>query len=107
MFVFFFFFWGGGGGGGGELTVCVPDYSKTNEYILCFYVGGDQMKKKGGGGGLRLRQGLSDKLMSPNMYECFMNTEYLCACLKKITTNLSLKQLLNYCINQIRDVVLK
>ena len=25
----------------------------------------------------------SDKLISPNMYEGFMNTEYLCACLKK------------------------
>ena len=26
---------------------------------------------------------LSDKLLSHNMYECFMNTEYLCACMKK------------------------
>ena len=26
---------------------------------------------------------LSNKLISPNMYECFMNTEYLCACLKR------------------------
>ena len=26
-----------------------------------------------------------DKLLSHNMYECFMNTKYLCACLKKMS----------------------
>ena len=35
---------------------------------------------------------LSDKLLFNNMYECFMNTKYLCACLKRYHANLSLKQ---------------
>ena len=35
---------------------------------------------------------LSDKLISHNMYECFMNTGYLCACLKRYHANLNLKQ---------------
>ena len=34
----------------------------------------------------------SDTVLSLNMYECFMNTKYLCACLKRYHTNLSLKQ---------------
>ena len=35
-----------------------------------------------------LQGSLSDKLISHNMYECFMNTKYLCACLKKISCKL-------------------
>ena len=39
-----------------------------------------------------LRQRLSVELVSPNMYGCFMNTKYLCTCLKTYGINLSLKQ---------------
>ena len=35
---------------------------------------------------------LSDTVLFLNMYECFMNTKYLCACLKRYHVNLSLKQ---------------
>ena len=35
---------------------------------------------------------LSDTVLSLNVYECFMNTKYLCACLKIYNANLSLKQ---------------
>ena len=28
---------------------------------------------------------MSDELISHDMYECFMNTRYLCTCLKKIS----------------------
>ena len=35
---------------------------------------------------------LFDKILSHNMYQCFMNTKYLCACLKRYHANLSLKQ---------------
>ena len=33
---------------------------------------------------------MSDTVLSLNMYECFMNTKYLCSCLKRYHTNLSL-----------------
>ena len=39
-----------------------------------------------------LQGSLSDTVLSLNMYECFMNTKYLCACLKRYHENLSLKQ---------------
>ena len=35
---------------------------------------------------------ISAAVLSVNMYECFMNTKYLCACLKRYHANLSLKQ---------------
>ena len=35
-----------------------------------------------------LQGSLSDKLLTHNMYECFINTGYLCACLKKISYKL-------------------
>ena len=34
----------------------------------------------------------SDEFISHNIYECFMDTKYLCACLQKIWYNLSLTQ---------------
>ena len=39
-----------------------------------------------------LQGSLSDAVLSVNMCECFMNTKYLCACLKRYHANLSLKQ---------------
>ena len=39
-----------------------------------------------------LQGSLSDALLSHNMYEYFMNTKYLCACLKIYHANLTLKQ---------------
>ena len=39
-----------------------------------------------------LQGSLSDTVLSLNMYECFMNTKYLCICLKRYHANLSLKQ---------------
>ena len=42
---------------------------------------------------LRSLQGsLSDTVLFLNMYECFMNTKYLSACLKRYHANLSLTQ---------------
>ena len=38
------------------------------------------------------RDSVSDKYISPNMYECCMNTKYLCARLKRYHTNWNLKQ---------------
>ena len=35
---------------------------------------------------------LSDKVISLNMYECFMNTKFLCVCLKRYHANLSIKE---------------
>ena len=39
-----------------------------------------------------LQSSLSDAVLSVNMYECFMNTKYLCACLIRYYVNLSLKK---------------
>ena len=48
---------------------------------------------------LHKAKAVSDKLIFPTMYECFINTEYICACLKKdVAQILSLKQ--GYMISQ-------
>ena len=39
-----------------------------------------------------LQGSLSDAVLSLNMYGCFMNTKYLCVCLKRYHANLSRKQ---------------
>ena len=38
-----------------------------------------------------LQGSLPAKVLYRNMYECFMNTKYLCACLKRYHAHLSLK----------------